>query len=579
MALYSADFETIATEGVNETRIWAYAIIEIGNDKNFIYGNNMTDFIKFCKDSKNSTFYFHNLKFDGEFIIDYLLKNGFTHVVNNKDIKDNTFTTLISDTGQFYSMTVYFKVYGKRRIKATFLDSLKIFNMSVADIAKGFGLTMSKLEIDYKEYREEGHELTKQEIDYIYNDVAIVAKALEFFILEQGYDKMTIGSNAINVFKNMFGKEKFKKVFPPPAYDEAIRPAYKGGFTYVNEEFLNKEIGKGWVLDVNSLYPWAMAADENLYPYGEPLRFEGEYIQDELYPLYFITFSCNFRIKKGKLPMLQIKKSRFFKETEYLKSSDGEDVVLTLNNVDLELFFEHYDVGNIEYLGGYKFKARSGFFKDYINKFTEKKINAKAEGNKAMYLTSKLFLNNLYGKFSTNPVCRTKIPYLENNIVKYKYGEYEEREPVYIPVGAFVTSYARRKTISTAQLIEDNYFNGKSKIRFIYADTDSLHCWDEDDEGVPEFIEVDDYKLGAWKKEFSFIRGKYLRAKCYIEEGHEKDDEPLELKKTVAGCPDICKEQITWENFKLGAVYTGKLRPKHIEGGVILEETTFEIRK
>ena len=95
MKKFTADFET-ATWLQDRTYVWAWAVSEIGND-NIIIDNNIDSFIEFCKKEKNSIFYFHNLKFDGEFIIYWCLKNGFNHVTEKEDIKDNTFTTLISD--------------------------------------------------------------------------------------------------------------------------------------------------------------------------------------------------------------------------------------------------------------------------------------------------------------------------------------------------------------------------------------------------------------------------------------------------------------------------------------------------
>lgn len=93
---YTADFETIVSE--KETRIWAYSICEIGNPDNFIYGTNIEDFISWCKNPKiNYILYFHNLKFDGEFIMYYLLNHGFTWIKDKKDKENNTFTTIISD--------------------------------------------------------------------------------------------------------------------------------------------------------------------------------------------------------------------------------------------------------------------------------------------------------------------------------------------------------------------------------------------------------------------------------------------------------------------------------------------------
>ena len=96
MKKFTADFET-ATWLENESFVWAWATCEIGNEENLTIGNSIETFIDYCKTQKNATFYFHNLKFDGEFLIWWAIKNGFTHVEKREDIKDNTFTTLISD--------------------------------------------------------------------------------------------------------------------------------------------------------------------------------------------------------------------------------------------------------------------------------------------------------------------------------------------------------------------------------------------------------------------------------------------------------------------------------------------------
>ena len=113
MKKYTADFET-ATWLPDETYVWAWAICEIGNEENIKVDNNIESFIKFLEESGNSTFYFHNLKFDGEFILYYLIQNGFTYIEDRKERSDKTFTTLISDMGMFYQITIYFKVNGKR---------------------------------------------------------------------------------------------------------------------------------------------------------------------------------------------------------------------------------------------------------------------------------------------------------------------------------------------------------------------------------------------------------------------------------------------------------------------------------
>ena len=105
---YTADFET-ATWLEDETFVWAYAICEIGNEDNIKIGNSLDDFMDFIEINKNSNYYFRNLKFDGEFVIHYLLTHGFTHIKNRKDKRDKTFSTLISDMGMFYTIDIFFK--------------------------------------------------------------------------------------------------------------------------------------------------------------------------------------------------------------------------------------------------------------------------------------------------------------------------------------------------------------------------------------------------------------------------------------------------------------------------------------
>lgn len=167
----------------------------------------------------------------GEFIIYYLLKNGFEVIEDRKEKRDKTFTTLISDLGMFYSIEVFFKVGNKKVKKVKFLDSLKIIPFSVDQIAKSFNLEISKLKIDYDKPRSRNHILTQEEKDYITNDVVIVSKALNV-LMNENLRKMTAGSNALSDFKNIINKFRFKHYFPEltKEADSDIRKAYKRRF-------------------------------------------------------------------------------------------------------------------------------------------------------------------------------------------------------------------------------------------------------------------------------------------------------------------------------------------------------------
>lgn len=555
MALFTADFET--TTDPTDCRVWACGICEIGNPDNFTYMNDIDSFIEWARKQRKVTTYFHNLKFDGEFILCWLFENGFKFVTDRRDLEKNTFTTLISDKGQFYSLEICFERKGKEKNCLTIYDSLKILPFSVEAIAKGFNLPISKLEIDYNKTREKGHILTKEEVDYLRNDVEIMARALHI-LFEQGLTKMTQGSNALFDYKRTVGTKNFNKWFPIPDYDSDIRQSYKGGFTYLNPKYKEIDLKDGIVLDVNSLYPSVMYYQP--LPYGEGIFFKGNYEPDKIYNLHVQMFTCQFELKPGYIPTIQLKNNLAFVPTQYLESSDGEDVTLCLTNVDLELFFEHYNVYNIEYHSGWKFKSTVGLFKEYIDKWNTVKMESTLNGNKAMRTLAKLMLNALYGKFALNPNVQSKIPWYDNGVVKYKLGEKETRDPIYIPVGTFITAWARYKTIDSAQKVYD---------RFVYADTDSLHLIGTE---IPDMLEVDPVKLGAWKHESTFTRARFIRQKSYIEEIDG------ELNITCAGMPERCYQYVTWDNFHTGSSYDGKLGMTHVNGGIVLKDIPFSIK-
>ena len=258
MSTFVADFET--TTNPEDCRVWAYAVCEVGNSENVEIGLTIDDFMSWCKSGKeNHTVFFHNLKFDGQFIMQWLFHNGFEHTTIPKDKKTCTFNTLINDMGMYYEIEVIFYKKGKNVKKVVFLDSLKLIPLSVDAIAKSFGMEIGKLSIDYGSHNNLpiGSPLTKEEEEYIKHDVQIVANAIDYFY-SQGLNKMTIGSCAMNEYKKIIDKKNFKRYYPVPKYHDDIKQSYKGGFTYLNPKYKGKTIKTGLVLDVNSLYPSTM---------------------------------------------------------------------------------------------------------------------------------------------------------------------------------------------------------------------------------------------------------------------------------------------------------------------------------
>lgn len=565
--MFTADFETIVDP--IETRLWAWSSCQIGNIDNVKFGNSDESFMEWVYSFKKSTkIYFHNLKFDGEFLFYIFNKHGLKYYniksqEESRSIPEGHYSTLINAEGsQWYSIKLCIKRKGKRVINIEFLDSSKIIPSSVEEIAINFDLPMKKGEIDYLAFREIGHELTKDEIDYIKKDVQIMSLALEQ-MFNINLKRMTIGSNAMFNFKeSLHSKSQYNYLFPVLPYDRDLRQSYRGGWVYCNPEIKGKNIEKGISLDVNSLYPWAMY--DNPLPIGEGIPFKGEYVQDDLYPLYIMQVQLNFKIKENHLPAIQIKDS-IFAEREWLTDSKYYYPVLCITSVDWELIKDHYDLFNVDIIGGWKFKSSRDIFKPYIDHWMGEKIKASKEKNKSKRTIAKLMLNSLYGKFGSKPYTRQKEPYFDyDGLLYFKRTALMDKDPVYVPMASFITSYAREKTIRTAQKLYD---------RFLYSDTDSIHLsgWE-----LPE-IELDDFELGAWAFENKFIRARFLGPKCYLEDLVNEDGN-IKKSVTVAGLPEKLHDQVTWENFQVGATYKGKLMPKSIKGGVYLEETDYIIR-
>jgi len=546
-ANYAADFET--TTDPKDCRVWAWGLAPIADPDNVEFDIDIASFIGRIS-KHNSACYFHNLKFDGHFIIDWLLKHGFTHTTE-RSIARGQFRTLISDMGKFYSMTVTWW----NGHQTEFRDSLKKLPMTVRRIATSFGLVEGKGDIDYDAHRPVGYEPTAEEWDYLRRDVAIIAHALRE-VIDEGMTKLTVASDSMAEYKRLVGDKWFARTFPTldEKMDAEIRRAYRGGFTYRDKRFGGYVTGSGLVLDVNSLYPSVMM--NRILPYGMPEFVDGIVEPSDNYPLTIFSVTFTAKIKPDHIPCIQIKGSSIFLGTEYLEEIT-EPTTMMVTNVDWDLYNDHYNINVVYYGGGWRFKATRGMFDAYINKWS--KIKAESTGGKREI--AKLHLNSLYGKFASNPNITSKIPVLKDGAVKYVRGEDETRPPIYTAVGVFITAWARDLTIRAAQ---ENYAT------FAYADTDSLHLLQDE---PPETIEVHPSKLGAWKLEYTFQSAYYIRPKAYLERKYTG-----EYVTHIAGLPEKVAETLTFDSLVPGTILHGKLHPKSVPGGVVLKDVPFELK-
>lgn len=628
--IFAADFETTVYDEQQYTEVWSAAIIELYTDEPMVY-HSIEEFFNYLFSlNDNAIVYFHNLKFDGSFILPYLIKRkGFTQAFDSqgKAIKDNhmpckSLNYVISDMGQWYTIKVC-TPHTKKIIE--FRDSLKLMPMPLKAIGKGYGTKHQKLDMEYTGFRFAGCEITPEELEYIKNDVYVLKEALEI-MFEEGHNKLTIGSCCMTEYKHIIGRQEFSSHYPDcyempldlvtygePTVGDYIHNSYRGGWCYVVKGKECEVKYNGLTADVNSLYPSMMHSESgNYYPIGEPHFWVGDIPEEALinHRYYFVKVRTRFYIKENYLPFIQIKKSPYYRPNEMLETSDvfynncywkyleddeGNEVPttveLTLTMTDWILMQEHYDLVDCEILSGCWFESRIGIFDEYIDKYKTIKIHAKG----AKRTIAKLFLNNLYGKMASSPDSSHKICNVDDDIVIHFTTVKEmDKQAGYIPIGSAITSYARNFTIRAAQ---KNYY-GVNERGFIYADTDSIHCdlRPEELKGVP----VDDNAFCCWKLESCWDKAWFVRQKTYIEHITHNDLKPVDSPYydiKCAGMPDRCKQRVIdvfegrevdrvegekipekMEDFRVGIKVFGKLIPKRISGGLILKEDFYTMR-
>ena len=583
---FVGDFETTVYKGQRDTEVWASASVEMYTEDVHIFHSIGEQFEYFKSLDCNLVVYYHNLKFDGNFWLSYLLINqGFKQAYEqlneegtayrwlpNKDMKANTFKYSISEMGQWYSVVI--KV-GKHFIELR--DSLKLLPFSLKRIGQSFKTKHQKLDMEYTGFRYAGCEITDDEKKYIANDVLVIKEALEI-MFDQGHNKLTIGSCCLSEYKkicktsysmelsydemfpNLYEFKIDQKKYGVPTAGEYIRKSYRGGWCYLVKGKEGKRFKNGTTADVNSLYPSMMHSESgNEYPIGEPRFWKGNEIPNDALKegrYFFIRIKARFYIRPNKLPFVQIKRSLLYKGTEALETSDVYNphdgryythyrkpdgtlqdtrVELTLTMTDYVLLKEHYELVDFEILDGCWFYSMSGIFDEYIDKYKQIKLTSKG----ALRELAKLFLNNLYGKMASSTDSSFKVAFIkEDNSIGFKNVSEKDKTPGYIPVGSAITSYARNFTIRAAQ---KNY-HGVDQRGFIYADTDSIHCDLEPDE--IQGITVDDKNFCCWKLESQWDDAIFTRQKTYIEhvvaENLVPIDKPYNNIK-CAGMPERCK--------------------------------------
>lgn len=590
------------------------------------YFNNLDDFMKDILGRGNNThreYAFHNLKFDGSFIIPWLFENGYECVQGKPG--PGQFSVLVDDRNNWYNITIQVT---KRR-KVTLWDMLKLFPSALEYLPDIYSTPTKKVQEDqefYTKHRPEGYEPDERDLYYFENDLQVPAEVLNRHIELYGLRfKKTQASQSFYNFEQTFKAWRWRFPALSTELDKAIRPAYWGGISYVPPHKAGKDYYGIHVMDINSSYP-DKAANYKL-PYGQPVLELGEGKHPDMSKFWIADALVKFKLKsKDHLPCIPSKAITEGKPLDIDKWMEdsghgGQAIVrMTFSNIDYMNMQESYEFEVVRWLWSihWAWKVQPEVAK-FVNKNNELKVKytelAKKEKDpqkKIEYTTirnrAKIDNNSFYGKFGEDIIKYGKTPYFEedeegNEEIVWRVDREEEQSEhnrKFLPVAIAITAWGRHQLVKMANLLGEH---------FLYCDTDSVHYLKSGqykiDQAVKEKkIEVHQSKLGAWDFEGYYVKGRYLRAKCYIE---EREDGFIEA--TVAGLPadphtgnfsksryslayktgnEVFKNReemnkAIWKNFHIGhevpACRSNKLRTVRTPTGNKLVPTSFKIKE
>src|SRR5690625_4572986 len=590
--MFVADFETTDSDKVyryDDTtgepiyyqRVWLAGYKNLDTMES-TYHYNLDDFMNDILARHNNThreYAFHNLKFDGSYIIPWLMSNDYT--VSEGKPQPGEFSVLIDNRNNWYNITVQCT---KRR-KITLWCSAKLFPTQLRYLPDIYGTPTQKIAEDQDFYtKRRPMDYTPDERDMLYfeNDLQVPAETLNKHIELYGLRfKKTQASQAYYNFEQEFPAWRWRFNALTDDVDKAVRPAYWGGISYVPPHKAGKDYYGVNVMDITSSYPHK--ASKCKLPYGQPLYEFGEGKHPDMSKFWVAEILAEFTLKdKDKLPCIPTKavseggiiEDKESDHDKWLVESGGI-VKMSLSAIDYMTIQQSYDFKVIRWMWSIHWagKVQPEVARCVDTRFDTRvkyKQLAKKESDphkKLEYQTmdnrAKIDINSFYGKFGEEVIKEGKTPHLAydedlgHDVVVYKTDRVDiasEYNRKFLPVAIAITAWGRQQLVEMANLLGEH---------FIYCDTDSVHYikgggQQKIDQAVKTGkIDISKETLGAWDFEGSVVRGRVIRAKCYMEEDQEGN-----LLATVAGLPadpgtgnfSKVRSCLNWDNFNIGTI-------------------------
>lgn len=571
----AADFETTTLDQSKSSHVylanWMYIFDESEQDHYSYSVEEFLDSLKKCPNDFIICFFHNGGKFDTQFILWFLFKNGYSQVPKVSHVKNNKTIYIMEDVDKRYRVVFY---YGNKRI-----DLRDSFLLTLAP-AKELGEVYSKekLKYDYN-IKLKKDPKTKTDIEnnklahaYIHNDVAIIRRALYHHKIFWGsLNYITIATQTYAPLIKIINKYKLKLTLDE--YNK-FRMWYRGSYCSHKIGITNKwHYGNFYNYDINSSFPYAQTFP---MPIGQPLKTPPK---DKPYYRFMKIYIKHAKIKNKKwipiLPKMVGLKSD--NETEYVFETTNQIVYFI--SFEWDWILKWYDV-EYEVLENWYFEAKI-IFKRFIENLFLKKHRAKLQNDKIQYRLAKTGINAPYGKFCQKPIFENVYYLTPDELDKYQKKNYElirartnsndignkkayilitppdelkkELDIKYVPVGAVITAISRV-----------NLFKGiwENMDHTLYADCDSIIT------NKPAVgLKIDKYKLGWWKLEYVGNQLNVLKTKFY----RICDKDGNIIKSASAGIDREIIKKVPNKKYKIGMkIKLGKKRVLKVTGGVVI---------
>lgn len=452
-----------------------------------------------------------------------------------------------------------------------FRDVLAITGGSLKSLAKEYTKTQ-KLDgdrFDYMERRTYKTKLTSEQLQYCYNDVAILSEYMEYlfntYIKPEHFIPLTKTGLLRREVKKAMGKAGSRKAimqevyrcYPPTfeLYSILMQYCFRGGYTHSNVRHTDQLLSGIHSRDITSSYPYTMLAYDG-FPVSpikrEPVeRFE-ELFNSGKYCLMFNVAFTNIRCKtdhaiESKSKCVFLSQNAIIDNGRVRRATQMEVWITELDFMNYMLFYE-WDSMKINVL----FSSLQGRLPRYLlmplaNAYMKKaKMKHEGKSGTTEYALYKSLVNSAYGmsvtKLNISEVKMSNIDYrwyLDDSEFNYD----KERDKAFLlpQWGIYICAYSR------SRILQAIYNCGRDAV---YSDTDSIKYLGDHEEyfkavnkntaetmkKVCERYDLDYsyfYDLGSFEKEYGGreVSGKFLGAKRYLitDQG--------ETEVTIAGLP------------------------------------------